>query len=179
VNVKTLASFPARWILRRMVRGKFWRQRVFWGMSWLHFLLLSPSSSSRCHFDRASTTIFNAALPAHRFFSGAKDVSRCRTSNRTRTSLLCQSRKLFDPFILYCAIPQLVRWEPNPFPHPDTVAMKLVRQTCRVPRSPSQGFERLCAADAEASAAALASSVFPKPSHPRWSPQRFEEGGFR
>jgi 1-acyl-sn-glycerol-3-phosphate acyltransferase len=87
-----------------------------WGMSWLHFLIVVPVLIALAVFldPRKHDYLQRGLCRRIAFFSGAKVVVKESPGfDRTRTSFFMVNHvNLFDPFILYCAIPQLVRgWE--------------------------------------------------------------------
>jgi len=89
---------------------------ILWGLSWLHFLIVVPVLIAVAIFlDPHKHDYLQRGLCRRiAFFSGAKVVVKEDPGfYRTRTSFFMVNHvNLFDPFILYCAIPQLVRgWE--------------------------------------------------------------------
>lgn len=89
---------------------------ILWGLSWLHFLVVVPVLIVLAIFlDPHEHDYLQRGLCRRiAFFSGAKVVVKEDPGfDRTRTSFFMVNHvNLFDPFILYCAIPQLVRgWE--------------------------------------------------------------------
>ena len=92
------------------------RSAFLWGMSWLHFLIVVPVLITLAIVldPRKHDYLQRGLCRRIAFFSGAKVVVKESPGfNRTRTSFFMVNHvNLFDPFILYCAIPQLVRgWE--------------------------------------------------------------------
>src|SRR6266403_5686710 len=97
----------------------FWdvlRSAFLWGMSWLHFLIVVPVLIALAVVldPRKHDYLQRGLCRRIAFFSGAKVVVKESSGfDRARTSFFMVNHvNLFDPFILYCAIPQLVRgWE--------------------------------------------------------------------
>ncbi len=98
---------------------RFWEvllSAFLWGMSWLHFLIVVPVLIALAVVldPRRHDYLQRGLCRRIAFFSGAKVVVKESPGfDRTRTSFFMVNHvNLFDPFILYCAIPQLVRgWE--------------------------------------------------------------------
>jgi len=92
------------------------RSLFLWGVSWLHFLIVVPVLIALAVvLDPRKHDWLQRGL-CHRiaFFSGATViVKKAPGFDDKRTSFFMVNHvNLFDPFILYCAIPQLVRgWE--------------------------------------------------------------------
>jgi 1-acyl-sn-glycerol-3-phosphate acyltransferase len=88
----------------------------FWSASWLHFLIVVPVLIALAVvLDPRKHDWLQRGL-CHRiaFFSGAKVVAQMSPGfDGQRTSIFMVNHvNLLDPFMLYCAIPQLVRgWE--------------------------------------------------------------------
>ncbi len=93
------------------------RSIFLWTMSWIHFVIAVPILIALALVldPRESTTGCSAGLCRRiAFFSGAKvKVAKAEGFDEKTTSIFMVNHvNLFDPFILYCAIPQLVRgWE--------------------------------------------------------------------
>jgi len=92
------------------------RSLILWGLSWLHFLIVVPVLIVLAVFlDPHKHDYLQRGLCRRiAFFSGAEVVVKEDPGfDRTRTSFFMVNHvNIFDPFILYCAIPQLVRgWE--------------------------------------------------------------------
>lgn len=92
------------------------RSIFLWGISWLHFLIAVPVLIALAVvLDTKKHDWLQRALCRRiAFFSGAKVVAKKSPGfSGTRTSIFMVNHvNLLDPFMLYCAIPQLVRgWE--------------------------------------------------------------------
>lgn len=92
------------------------RSIFLWGMSWLHFLITVPVLIGLAVIldPRKHDWLQRGLCRRIAFFSGAKvKVETSPGFDAQRTSIFMVNHvNLFDPFILYCAIPQLVRgWE--------------------------------------------------------------------
>ena len=92
------------------------RSAFLWGMSWLHFLIVVPVLIALAVVldPRKHDYLQRGLCRRIAFFSGAKVVVKKSPGfDATRTSFFMVNHvNLFDPFILYCAVPQLVRgWE--------------------------------------------------------------------
>ncbi len=92
------------------------RSVLLWGMSWLHFLIAVPILIGLAVIldPRKHDWLQRGLCRRIAFFSGAKvKVEAAPGFDAQRTSIFMVNHvNLFDPFILYCAIPQLVRgWE--------------------------------------------------------------------
>ncbi len=92
------------------------RSGVLWGLSWLHFLIVVPVLIVLAIFldPRKHDYLQRGLCRRIAFFSGAKvEVKKDPGFDGARTCIFMVNHvNLFDPFILYCAIPQLVRgWE--------------------------------------------------------------------
>ena len=98
---------------------RFWevsRSIFFWGMSWLHFIIAVPILIALALVldPRKHDWLQRGLCRRIAFFSGAKVVAiKAHGFDDKRTSIFMVNHvNLLDPFILYCAIPQLVRgWE--------------------------------------------------------------------
>ena len=92
------------------------RSIFLWGMSWLHFLIIAPVLIALAVIldQRKHDGLQRGLCRRIAFFSGAKvkvETSPGFDAHRT-CFFMANHVNLFDPFILYCAIPQLVRgWE--------------------------------------------------------------------
>ncbi len=87
-----------------------------WGVSWLHFLIFVPILIALAVVldPRKHDWLQRGLCRRIAFFSGAKVVvKKAPGFDGKRTSIFMVNHvNLLDPFILYCAIPQLVRgWE--------------------------------------------------------------------
>jgi 1-acyl-sn-glycerol-3-phosphate acyltransferase len=92
------------------------RSAVLWGLSWLHFLITVPTLIALAIFlnPRKHDWLQRSFCRRIAFFSGARvEVHRSPGFDPQRTSFFMVNHvNLFDPFMLYCAIPQYVRgWE--------------------------------------------------------------------
>jgi 1-acyl-sn-glycerol-3-phosphate acyltransferase len=92
------------------------RSLFLWGASWLHFLIVVPILIALAVVldPRKHDWLQRSLCRRIAFFSGAKViVHKAHGFDDKRTSIFMVNHvNLFDPFILYCAIPQLVRgWE--------------------------------------------------------------------
>src|SRR5215831_4672932 len=89
---------------------------ILWGLSWLHFLIVVPVLVVLGIIldPRKHDYLQRGLCRRIAFFSGARIVVKEDPGfDRARTSFFMVNHvNLFDPFLLYCAIPQLVRgWE--------------------------------------------------------------------
>jgi 1-acyl-sn-glycerol-3-phosphate acyltransferase len=92
------------------------RSLFLWTISWLHFLLVVPVLIALAVIldPRKHDWLQRGLCRRIALFSGAKVVAQEAAGfDRTRTSIFMVNHvNLFDPFLLYCAVPQLVRgWE--------------------------------------------------------------------
>ncbi len=92
------------------------RSLLLWFASWLHFLIVVPVLIALAVVldPRKHDWLQRGLCTRIAFFSGAKvRVNMAPGFDRERTCFFMVNHvNLFDPFILYCAIPQLVRgWE--------------------------------------------------------------------
>jgi 1-acyl-sn-glycerol-3-phosphate acyltransferase len=92
------------------------RSLVLWGASWLHFLIVVPALIALAVVldPRKHDWLQRGLCRRIAFFSGAKIVTKKAPGfDGKRTSIFMVNHvNLLDPFMLYCAIPQLVRgWE--------------------------------------------------------------------
>jgi 1-acyl-sn-glycerol-3-phosphate acyltransferase len=92
------------------------RSILLWSISWLHFLIVVPVLIALAVvLDTKKHDWLQRGLCRRiAFLSGAKVVARKSTGfEETRTSFFMVNHvNLLDPFMLYCAVPQLVRgWE--------------------------------------------------------------------
>lgn len=160
---------------------------ILWGLSWLHFLIVVPVLIVLAIFlDPHKHDYLQRGLCRRiAFFSGAKVVVKEEPGfDRTRTSFFMVNHvNLFDPFILYCAIPQLVRgWElESHFRIP--VYGWLMQRFGNVPvpqvRSPKD-LKRLWRLTQEAVNSGVSLIIFPEARRTRDGRlSEFEDGGFR
>lgn len=92
------------------------RSGVLWGLSWLHFLIAVPILIALAIFldPRKHDWLQRGFCRRIAYFSGVRvEVKRSPGFDPERTSFFMVNHvNLFDPFMLYCAIPQYVRgWE--------------------------------------------------------------------
>jgi 1-acyl-sn-glycerol-3-phosphate acyltransferase len=158
-----------------------------WGMSWLHFLIVVPALIALAVVldPRKHDYLQRGLCRGIAFFSGAKVVVKKSPGfDPARTSFFMVNHvNLFDPFILYCAIPQLVRgWElESHFRIP--VYGWLMKRFGNVPvpsiRSPKD-LKRLWRLTQEAINSGVSLIIFPEAKRTRDGHiSDFEEGGFR
>ena len=169
---------------------RFWEillSAFLWGMSWLHFLIVVPALIALAVVldPRKHDYLQRGLCRRIAFFSGAKVVVKESPGfDRARTSFFMVNHvNLFDPFILYCAIPQLVRgWElESHFRIP--IYGWLMKRFGNVPvpsvRSP-RDLKRLWRLTQEAINSGVSLIVFPEARRTRDGHiNDFEEGGFR
>jgi 1-acyl-sn-glycerol-3-phosphate acyltransferase len=165
-----------------MIRAAF-----LWGMSWLHFLIVVPVLIALAVVldPRKHDWLQRGLCRRIAFFSGARVVAKESAGfDRQRTSIFMVNHvNLFDPFILYCAIPQLVRgWElESHFRIP--IYGWLMKRFGNVPvpdvRSP-RDLKRLWRMTQEAIEGGTSLIIFPEAKRTRDGKiGEFEEGGFR
>ena len=163
------------------------RSIFLWGMSWLNFLLTVPVLIGLAAVldPRKHDWLQRALCRRIAFFSGAKVVvHEAPNFDRQRTSIFMVNHvNLFDPFILYCAIPQLVRgWElESHFRIP--IYGWLMKRFGNVPvpnvRGPKD-LKRLWRLTQEAIDGGTSLIIFPEGKRTRnGHVNEFEEGGFR
>jgi 1-acyl-sn-glycerol-3-phosphate acyltransferase len=156
-------------------------------MSWLHFLIVVPVLIALAVVldPRKHDYLQRGLCRRIAFFSGAKVVVKESPGfDHARTSFFMVNHvNLFDPFILYCAIPQLVRgWElESHFRIP--VYGWLMKRFGNVPvpsiRSPKD-LKRLWRLTQEAINSGVSLIIFPEAKRTRDGRiNDFEEGGFR
>ena len=163
------------------------RSAFFWGMSWLHFLIVVPALIALAVVldPRKHDYLQRGLCRRIAFFSGAKVVVKEAPGfDRARTSFFMVNHvNLFDPFILYCAIPQLVRgWElESHFRIP--VYGWLMKRFGNVPVPSIRGpkdLKRLWRLTQEAVNSGVSLIIFPEAKRTRDGHiNEFEEGGFR
>lgn len=163
------------------------RSAFLWGMSWLHFLIVVPALIALAVVldPRKHDYLQRGLCRRIAFFSGAKVVVKKSPGfNATRTSFFMVNHvNLFDPFILYCAIPQLVRgWElESHFRIP--VYGWLMKRFGNVPVPSIRGpkdLKRLWRLTQEAVNSGVSLIIFPEAKRTRDGHiNEFEEGGFR
>jgi 1-acyl-sn-glycerol-3-phosphate acyltransferase len=163
------------------------RSLMLWGLSWLHFLIVVPALIALAIIldPRKHDYLQRGLCRRIAFFSGAKVMVKEESGfDRTRTSFFMVNHvNLFDPFILYCAIPQLVRgWElESHFRIP--IYGWLMKRFGNVPvpnvRSPKD-LKRLWRLTQEATNSGVSLIVFPEARRTRNGRLGdFEDGGFR
>ncbi len=163
------------------------RSLFLWGLSWLHFLFVVPVLIGLAVVldPRKHDYLQRGLCRRIAFFSGAKVVLKEDPGfDRTRTSFFMVNHvNLFDPFILYCAIPQLVRgWElESHFRIP--IYGWLMKRFGNVPVPSVRGpkdLKRLWRLTQEAVNNGVSLIVFPEAKRTRDGHiSDFEEGGFR
>jgi len=163
------------------------RSMFLWGMSWLHFLIVVPVLIALAVIldPRKHDYLQRGLCRRIAFFSGAKVVVKASPGfDPARTSFFMVNHvNLFDPFILYCAIPQLVRgWElESHFRIP--IYGWLMKRFGNVPVPSVRGpkdLKRLWRLTQEAIKSGVSLIVFPEAKRTRDGHLNgFEEGGFR
>jgi len=163
------------------------RSLFLWGVSWLHFLIVVPVLIALAVIlDHRKHDWLQRGLCRHiAFFSGATVVVKKASGfDAQKTSIFMVNHvNLFDPFILYCAIPQLVRgWElESHFRIP--IYGWLMKRFGNVPvpdvRS-AKDLKRLWRLTQEAVNSGISLIIFPEAKRTRDGYiGEFEEGGFR
>jgi 1-acyl-sn-glycerol-3-phosphate acyltransferase len=163
------------------------RSICLWGVSWLHFLIVVPVLIGLAVVldPRKHDWLQRGLCRRIAFFSGAKVTVREDPGfDRQRTCIFMVNHvNLFDPFILYCAIPQLVRgWElESHFRIP--IYGWLMKRFGNVPvpnvRSPKD-LKRLWRLTQEAINSGTSLIIFPEAKRTRDGHiSEFEDGGFR
>jgi 1-acyl-sn-glycerol-3-phosphate acyltransferase len=169
---------------------RFWeilRSIGLWGMSWLHFLIAVPILIGLAAVldPRKHDWLQRGLCKRIAFFSGAKVVLKATPGfDPQRTSIFMVNHvNLLDPFMLYCAVPQLVRgWElESHFRIP--IYGWLMKRFGNVPvpdvRSPKD-LKRLWRMTKEAIDSGVSLIIFPEAKRTRdGHVNAFEEGGFR
>jgi 1-acyl-sn-glycerol-3-phosphate acyltransferase len=160
---------------------------ALWLLSWLHFLIVVPVLIVLAIFlnPREHDYLQRGLCRRIAFFSGAKVVvQRDAGFDEKRTSFFMVNHvNLFDPFILYCAIPQLVRgWElESHFRIP--VYGWLMKRFGNVPVPNVRGakdLKRLWRMTQEAINSGVSLIIFPEAKRTRdGHVNEFEDGGFR
>jgi 1-acyl-sn-glycerol-3-phosphate acyltransferase len=170
--------------------NRFWeilRSTFLWGMSWLHFLIAVPILIGLAVVldPRKHDWLQRGLCKRIAFFSGAKVVLKPTPGfDPQRTSIFMVNHvNLLDPFMLYCAVPQLVRgWElESHFRIP--IYGWLMKRFGNVPvpdvRSPKD-LKRLWRMTKEAIDSGVSLIIFPEAKRTRdGHVNAFEEGGFR
>jgi len=163
------------------------RSLLLWTASWLHFLIVVPILIVLGIFldPRKHDWLQRGLCRRIAFFSGAKVVAqKAPEFDEKRTSIFMVNHvNLLDPFMLYCAIPQLVRgWElESHFKIP--IYGWLMKRFGNVPvpnvRSPKD-LKRLWRLTKEATDSGVSLIIFPEAKRTRNGHlSEFEDGGFR
>lgn len=163
------------------------RSILLWSVSWLHFLIAVPILIALAVVlnPRKHDWLQRSLCKRIAFFSGARvTVNQGPGFDAKRTSIFMVNHvNLFDPFILYCAIPQLVRgWElESHFKIP--IYGWLMKRFGNVPvsdgRSP-RDLKKLWRLTKEAIDGGTSLIIFPEAKRTRNGKlNSFEDGGFR
>jgi len=163
------------------------RSLMLWTASWLHFLIVVPVLIALAVVldPRKHDWLQRGLCRRIAFFSGAKVVAQKMVGfDEKRTSIFMVNHvNLLDPFMLYCAIPQLVRgWElESHFKIP--IYGWLMKRFGNVPvpdvRSPKD-LKRLWRLTQESINAGVSLIIFPEAKRTRNGHlSEFEDGGFR
>jgi len=163
------------------------RSLLLWTASWLHFLIVVPILIVLGIFldPRKHDYLQRGLCRRIAFFSGAKVVAQKMPGfDEKRTCIFMVNHvNLLDPFMLYCAIPQLVRgWElESHFKIP--IYGWLMKRFGNVPvpdvRSPKD-LKRLWRLTKEAIDSGVSLIIFPEAKRTRNGHlNEFEDGGFR
>lgn len=163
------------------------RSLFLWGISWLHFLIVVPVLIALAVVldPRKHDWLQRGLCRRIALFSGATVVvKKAAGFDDRRTSFFMVNHvNLFDPFILYCAIPQLVRgWElESHFKIP--IYGWLMKRFGNVPVSNVRGakdLKRLWRMTQEALDQGTSLIIFPEAKRTRDGRiGEFEDGGFR
>lgn len=163
------------------------RSLFLWGMSWLHFLVVVPILIALAVVldPRKHDWLQRGLCRRIAFFSAATVVVRRAPGfDDKRTSFFMANHvNLFDPFMLYCAIPQLVRgWElESHFNIP--IYGWLMKRFGNVPVAAVRGpkeLKRLWRLTQEAVDSGTSLIIFPEAKRTRdGHVGEFEDGGFR
>ncbi len=160
---------------------------LLWTASWLHFLIVVPVLIALAVVldPRKHDWLQRGLCRRIAFFSGAKVVAQKSAGfDEKRTSIFMVNHvNVLDPFILYCAVPQLVRgWElESHFRIP--IYGWLMKRFGNVPvpdvRSPKD-LKRLWRLTQEAINSGISLIIFPEAKRTRTGHlNEFEDGGFR
>ena len=163
------------------------RSLLLWGLSWLHFLIVVPILIALAVVlnPRKHDWLQRGLCRRIAFFSGAKVVvKKAPGFDEKRTSFFMVNHvNLLDPFMLYCAIPQLARgWElESHFKIP--IYGWLMKRFGNVPvpnvRS-AKDLKRLWRLTQEAVNSGVSLIIFPEAKRTRdGHMSEFEDGGFR
>lgn len=160
---------------------------ILWTLSWLHFLIVVPVLIVLAIFlnPRKHDYLQRGLCRRIALFSGAKVVvKRDPGFDDKRTCFLMSNHvNLFDPFILYCAVPQFVRgWElESHFRIP--VYGWLMKRFGNVPVPSVRGpkdLKRLWRMTQDAINSGVSLIIFPEAKRTRnGKVNEFEDGGFR
>lgn len=163
------------------------RSVFLWFLSWLHFLIVVPVLIALAVVldPRKHDWLQRGLCRRIAFFSGAKVVAkRSAGFDEKRTSFFMVNHvNLLDPFMLYCAIPQLVRgWElESHFKIP--IYGWLMKRFGNVPVPDVRGpkdIKRLWRMTQEAIDSGVSLIIFPEAKRTRDGHlNEFEDGGFR
>jgi 1-acyl-sn-glycerol-3-phosphate acyltransferase len=160
---------------------------LLWSASWLHFLIVVPVLIGLAVVldPRKHDWLQRGLCRRIAFFSGAKVVAQKSPGfDEKRTSIFMVNHvNLLDPFLLYCAVPQMVRgWElESHFRIP--IYGWLMKRFGNVPvpdvRSPKD-LKRLWRLTQEAINGGVSLIIFPEAKRTRTGHVNdFEDGGFR
>jgi 1-acyl-sn-glycerol-3-phosphate acyltransferase len=163
------------------------RSLLLWTASWLHFLIVVPVLIGLAVVldPRKHDWLQRGLCRRIAFFSGAKVVAQMSPGfDEKRTSIFMVNHvNLLDPFLLYCAVPQMVRgWElESHFRIP--IYGWLMKRFGNVPvpdvRSPKD-LKRLWRLTQEAINSGVSLIIFPEAKRTRTGHvNEFEDGGFR
>jgi 1-acyl-sn-glycerol-3-phosphate acyltransferase len=163
------------------------RSLLLWSLSWVHFLIVVPILILLAVVldPRKHDWLQRSLCRRIAFFTGAKVVAEKSPGfDEKRTSIFMVNHvNLLDPFILYCAIPQLVRgWElESHFRIP--VYGWLMKRFGNVPVPDVRGpkdLKRLWRLTQEAINSGVSLIIFPEAKRTRTGHlNEFEDGGFR
>ena len=163
------------------------RSVFLWFLSWLHFLVVVPVLIALAVVldPRKHDWLQRGLCRRIAFFSGAKVVAKKSPGfDEKRTSFFMVNHvNLLDPFMLYCAIPQLVRgWElESHFKIP--IYGWLMKRFGNVPVPDVRGakdLKRLWRMTQEAIDSGVSLIIFPEAKRTRDGHlNEFEDGGFR
>jgi len=169
---------------------RFWeilRSSFLWAMSWLNFLISVPILIALAAVldPRKHDWLQRGLCKRIAFFSGAKVVLKAAPGfDPQRTSIFMVNHvNLLDPFMLYCAVPQLVRgWElESHFRIP--IYGWLMKRFGNVPVPDVRGpkdLKRLWRMTKEAIDSGVSLIIFPEAKRTRnGHVNEFEQGGFR
>ena len=163
------------------------RSLFLWFLSWLHFLIVVPVLIALAVVldPRKHDWLQRGLCRRIAFFSGAKVITKKSPGfDEKRTSFFMVNHvNLLDPFMLYCAIPQLVRgWElESHFKIP--IYGWLMKRFGNVPVPDVRGardLKRLWRMTQEAVDSGVSLIIFPEAKRTRDGHlNEFEDGGFR